>query len=236
MKSNLKKYYNKIYYREQLNQINRGCKVSMSQWAYEDGLTRLSFYLEMCPGQSLLDVGAGAGYCLKVAEDIGITAFGLDISEIALQYSRKLASKSPVVLGDAEQLPFKDGFFNAVSFIGTLEHFPNPEIALKEAIRVSEPNAKFLLLVPNSKYILHYFNYKTSTQPFDWQRDLNGWKKLLVDNGLKIDNIVANNKHLLNPRSSNMIKLLLKKIIKPFVKYLPIKLSYHFLFVCSIDN
>jgi len=234
MRDDIKKYYNQEYYRN-ISHIDQKGNVSMSKWAYEYDLCLLSF-LKFGLGHRLLDVGCGAGYLLKVAEDIGLITYGLDCSITALRYSQKLVSKSLVAVGDAEQLPYKDGSFNIVSFIGTLEHFPNPYEAIKEAKRIARPNGKMLLLVPNSKYILHLIGYKTSHQVLDWQRDLKGWKQLLADNDLKIDKIVGDNKHLLNPISSNLIKSFIKKTISPLINYLPIKLCYHFLFVCSIGN
>lgn len=234
LRNKIKNYYNQEYY-NYLSFDGDQQKVSMSKWAYEYDLSLLSF-LRLSLGQRLLDVGCGAGYLLKVAEDIGLITYGLDCSITALRYSKRLASKSSTVVGYAEKLPYKNGSFNIVSFIGTLEHFPNPDLAIKEEKRVARPNGNFLILVPNSKYILHLIGYKTSTQPFDWQRDLNGWKKLLADSGLKIDKIVGDNKHLISPKSSTLVKAFAKKIINPFVKYLPLTRSYHFLFLCSTGH
>ena len=144
--------------------------------------------------------------------------------------------KPRVVVSDAENMPFCDNIFDFVTFVGTLEHFPNPDMAIKEAKRAAKSDAGLLLLVPNSKYILHLLGYKTSHQLFDWQRNLNGWKKLFTSNGLKINKIAGDNKHLFNPVSSNKIKVFAKTFIRPFIKFIPLRLSYCFLFICTISE
>jgi ubiquinone/menaquinone biosynthesis C-methylase UbiE len=43
----------------------------------------------------------------------------------------------PVLLGDAQDLPFRDGSVDLVVFVVTLEFLENPPVALLEAVRVA---------------------------------------------------------------------------------------------------
>jgi len=55
--------------------------------------------------------------------------------------------------GIAEELPFKDNEFDGVLFATSLDHVKNPDIALKEAIRVSKKYIfVWITLRPDKKY------------------------------------------------------------------------------------
>jgi cyclopropane fatty-acyl-phospholipid synthase-like methyltransferase len=80
----------------------------------------------------LLDVGCGGGVFLRHARDTtGCAVQGIDHSREMVRLARPLA-----VLGEAEQLPFTDGEFTAVSSIAAFFFFAKPGDALREMRRV----------------------------------------------------------------------------------------------------
>lgn len=80
----------------------------------------------------LLDVGCGGGVFLRHARDTtGCAVQGIDHSREMVRLARPLA-----VLGEAEQLPFTDGEFTAVSSIAAFFFFAKPVDALREMRRV----------------------------------------------------------------------------------------------------
>jgi ubiquinone/menaquinone biosynthesis C-methylase UbiE len=94
--------------------------------------------LALGPGDRLLDVGCGGGVFLRHAHaETGCTAIGVDHSREMVRLARPLA-----VQGEAEQLPFADGEFTAVSSIVAFFFFPDASRALREMRRVLAPNGR----------------------------------------------------------------------------------------------
>ena len=94
------------------------------------------------PGLCLLDVAIGDGvYTSWLPEDWSI--IGVDVSTCQLAACRRRNSSRDLrlVLGEAEDLPFYDGEFDAVLSNGGFNHFNDPEAALREMARVAKPGA-----------------------------------------------------------------------------------------------
>jgi ubiquinone/menaquinone biosynthesis C-methylase UbiE len=91
--------------------------------------------LELAPDDRLLDVGCGGGVFIRHAQqETGCRVVGLDHSREMVKLARPLA-----VHGEAEQLPFADREFTAVSSIVAFFFFPDPVRALREMRRVLDP-------------------------------------------------------------------------------------------------
>ena len=58
------------------------------------------------------------------------------------------------VRGDAQRLPFADAAFDVIVSGDSLEHFPDPRLAVAECKRVLRPNGRFVIWVP----FLHPFH------------------------------------------------------------------------------
>jgi ubiquinone/menaquinone biosynthesis C-methylase UbiE len=73
------------------------------------------------PGHRVLDIGCAKGFLVKdlLAVCPGLEAFGVDISEYALMHCEPEVV-GRLHLGDAQELPFPDGGFQAVLSINTL--------------------------------------------------------------------------------------------------------------------
>jgi ubiquinone/menaquinone biosynthesis C-methylase UbiE len=95
--------------------------------------------LQAQQGEQILEIGFGTGHCvLALAEAVGPAGkvCGIDISQGMLAIAEKRARQAGVGewvdlrVGDAAQLPFEEGSFNAVFMSFTLELFDTPEIPL----------------------------------------------------------------------------------------------------------
>ena len=84
----------------------------------------------------VLDVGTGTGFLASLLAELGHEVVGLDISMGMLNAARK-KTRVDFVLGDAENLPFKDESFDAVICRHLLWTLPNPGRAISEWIRVA---------------------------------------------------------------------------------------------------
>lgn len=70
-----------------------------------------------------LDIGTGCGYLVKLLNDKGTKAYGMDISKYALDNSH-----GNILLADVRDIPFKDNYFDVVHSQGLWGYFPEEDI------------------------------------------------------------------------------------------------------------
>jgi SAM-dependent methyltransferase len=102
---------------------------------------------EATPGRAL-EVGCGTGYFTEWLDTRYRSVVGLDPAPAMLRELRRRQRTFPVVRGDAHRLPFADGVFGAVLFLTTLEFLADPDLALREAVRVARSEVVVLWLNP----------------------------------------------------------------------------------------
>ena len=103
------------------------------------------------PGERLLDVACGAGLLLHAARERGLEAFGVDLSIVGTTMTGRIANGAKANVGNAELLPYRDGSFDCVTCVGSLERVLDREQALREMQRVARPGARFCIMVRNSR-------------------------------------------------------------------------------------
>jgi len=146
--------------------------------------------------RTVLEVGCSNGIAVK---DFRIknrkTAYGIDASEIAVRYANEKYYARQCIVGLANDIPFKDKFFDTVFFFFLLEHLTEPD-AKKAVSEISRVAKKFLFLVIDGaaernheflnkakKAFPEIFdtvdNLHLTIQPVQWWVDLfndQGWK------------------------------------------------------------
>ena len=90
-------------------------------------------------GVKLLDVASGPGYVAAVAAEQGAEVLGVDFSSAMVELASERYPAVKFQQGDAENLPFPDASFDAVTMNFGVLHFANPDRALEEAHRVLRP-------------------------------------------------------------------------------------------------
>lgn len=104
--------------------------------------------LERDPFDNVLDVGCGTGPVIELlSKKYPEKHFvGLDITPAMIEVAQsKRLSNAEFIVGDAENLPFGDGSFDAVLCANSFHHYPNPGAFLREAHRVLRPGGKLIL-------------------------------------------------------------------------------------------
>ena len=98
------------------------------------------------PGGRVLDVATGpGGVALQLAARTGANVTGVDVTPQMLQAARANVAASPdagritLVLGRAEDLPFADATFEALTFTYLLRYVADPAATLRELARVVKP-------------------------------------------------------------------------------------------------
>jgi SAM-dependent methyltransferase len=95
-------------------------------------------------GRRTLDVGCGTGTFAAALADRGAKVWGVDASTEMLAEARAKGSRARFKEGDAEALPFKDGWFERVVMRLSLQHVDRPR-ALAEAARVLVPGGRIVI-------------------------------------------------------------------------------------------
>lgn len=104
-------------------------------------------------GSRFLEVGSGMGHLTGQLEDTFET-FGCDINHWAVKKSKEVADKSHLQTASAQELPFKNNSFNVVIIKHIVEHLPDPQKAINEIARVTEPGGTLILATPNLDSLL----------------------------------------------------------------------------------
>ncbi len=106
----------------------------------------------------VLDVATGtAGVAVQLAARTGAEVVGVDLTEAMLATGRQRIARAgaservQLLAGRAEQLPFGDGTFEALTFTYLLRYVADPQATLRELARVVKPGgvaASLDFLVP----------------------------------------------------------------------------------------
>ena len=104
--------------------------------------------LGLKPGKTILDVSCGEGIFLReVLRKFKLTrASGLDISDIAVSIAKRRSPDPGFVVADGQRIPFKDKSFDYVTCLGSLEHYLDQDLGLREIRRVAKDDADIVIV------------------------------------------------------------------------------------------
>ena len=113
----------------------------------------------------ILEMGCGRGEFLNEFTKLGMSGYGIDLSDFAKNYCNNAEIK--VVDVSKNPLPYPDDFFDVVFSKSFIEHFYYPEEIFKEAHRVLKPSGVLINLTPEWNYIyMSFYDDYTHRTPF----------------------------------------------------------------------
>lgn len=122
----------------------------------ERNLFRFNFCGDL-QGKKILDVGCGNGWFEKFAYLSGAAEeVGIDIDNRLINEGIRTVPEAFFVCASADDLDFKDNYFNMIVMFDVLEHFKKgrEERVLKECYRVLKKDGSLIMSTPN----LHLFS------------------------------------------------------------------------------
>jgi len=116
-------------------------------------------YLKKDP---VLDVGCGQGNFLRVCEEEGVRAIGIDTDKQSIVHCKKRGLD--VKYGSAYKLPFKSNMFNGIFCANLIEHLQHPEKAIREFYRVLM--SKGFLVITTPRPNVWFWDDPTHVKPY----------------------------------------------------------------------
>lgn len=116
--------------------------------------------------KTLLEFGCGTTRFTRWWKDIGVEAYGGDISPLMLSQAMHLFD-GDLVMADSHYMPFKDQTFDALAFITTFEYYKDPVRVIRESARVARYGIAMGMMNRNSpKFIRRRVQQAFGKNPF----------------------------------------------------------------------
>lgn len=131
---------------------------------------------EVTKAKRVLELGCGSGFMARAIKQEYI---GVDISQrMLVQNPIAIKKNDSLICSDAANLPFSNESFDAVFSINLLEHTPQPEIVIKEAVRVLRKGGNIVMITPNGNigWILEIAEMLRLKMPEGPHRFLKRWE------------------------------------------------------------
>jgi SAM-dependent methyltransferase len=117
------------------------------QAGYDHALTTLG----LMAADNLLDIGCGSGLFASQAAARGATVTGLDATEALILEARKRAPNITFLIGDMEEIPFRNEFFDVVTGFNAFQYAANIRNAFAEAHRVLKDKGQLVAMIWGDK-------------------------------------------------------------------------------------
>lgn len=105
--------------------------------------------LAPAPGETILDLGAGSGWCSEWLQRLNVKAIAVDLAIDMLCIAReRLPLPGRLAAGDVEHLPFGTASVDAVVCLNAFHHVLDMPQALREIHRVLKPGGRAIFSEP----------------------------------------------------------------------------------------
>ena len=105
-----------------------------------------------------LDVGCARGYFVQAMRELGIKAYGMDISEYALAHCAPDMRQYLCRANAETDLPYFANLFDMITCMECIEHLDVPEVAIRNIARVLRPGGYALIASPKMTTWRQLFN------------------------------------------------------------------------------
>lgn len=157
-------------------------------YAYFEHIARtLGKYFEI---HTVLDIGCNTGSLVKAFKDLGVEAYGVDVSQAAISNAPKeLRGQLYCLDVTRDRLPFEDEKFDLITMSGVVEHLPDFQNTLCEIRRVLKVNGHIYVTTPSMRgadilsNVMHLSRLRNPTHINVHSKKF--WVKLFESHGLE---------------------------------------------------
>lgn len=143
---------------------------------------KLIKYYKLKKNSRILDIGCAKGFLVKDLLDLGMDAYGIDVSKYAILNAVINHKEKRLFLQSADKIYFPDNFFDLVVSFNTIHNLDKDKCikSIKEIVRVSNNNKSFIQvdayenLQEKNNFMKWMLTAKTYGKPKFW---LNIFKK-----------------------------------------------------------
>ncbi|WP_235001693.1 class I SAM-dependent methyltransferase [Halobacillus sp. Marseille-P3879] len=184
--------------------------VTSSTHNKQSDLDLITEWLQPQPTWKVLDIATGGGHVARQLSPDVEMVFASDLTkEMLANTSTHLKSFLNIhyIVADAEELPFIEATFDAVTCRIAPHHFPNPDRFIQEVSRVLKPDGQFVMIdniAPEDNELDNFYNTFEKMRDSSHHRALkiSEWKDLLNAQGLPIYKELSRKKTLPFPEWS----------------------------------
>lgn len=174
-------FYSEDYFKSSLNMNELRILINQKK-----KLRYIEKNIRMEKGDTILEVGCGLGYFLKVANGHGFKAEGVEISNFAAEYGKREFCLK-IHQGKLEDPHYQDESFKVVAVYNLLSHLYHPKLFLREANRILKKNGFLVMRVGDKGGFFEKFNQGHWSAPehvFHYTRGT--LSQILDESGFKI--------------------------------------------------
>jgi SAM-dependent methyltransferase len=131
---------------------------------YREKMHAIHYIAPDKPFEDILEVGGGQSG-LTALLYLGSQVTNIDLNPQYAQAPCNQQERVRFVCGNATALPFDNYSFDAVTMFDVLEHIPDHEKAVSEALRVLRPGGFLLISTPNENWRFPYYGFMKSICP-----------------------------------------------------------------------
>lgn len=175
-----------------------------------------------CSG-AILDIGCSTGKRMRWLSHMYSTGVaGVDISlDSLLAAKKKDVFENTFHLADAENLPFQDGSFHAITCNSVLEHLPHPEKAVSEISRILRRDGILWVCMPvrDIKFTRDWISRQLFPKLWERKQKLAGHDHTRMLSGQELCDLVQNNGFTIKriERSDVLLQNIYDYIITPLL-------------------
>lgn len=96
--------------------------------------------------RTIFEVGCGTAHFTRYFEEIGVNAYGADLSPLMLNEAMRLSRGGKLTRATSAFLPVREKVVDVVAFITCFEYMPEPVSVIREASRVARKGILFGLM------------------------------------------------------------------------------------------